>query len=98
MAKKIATVQEVVGEQKTGGLVALADFVLDGSEYKAGEEVVLPKKYQRDSQFEELRNLDRIKGAASGLAFKYEYDTGFKDENKNPIVDVRRVILPLKEV
>ncbi len=80
-----------------------ADFELDGKTYAAGDVFVPAAKYERDANFEALRNISREKAPADGrygIPFMYQVQVAQRrgEDNKlMPVMDDRRVILPVEE-
>lgn len=104
MAKSKGTVKQVMEEiekpaKKPKGLVAYADFELDGERYAKGDVVSLSKSYKHDSVFDMERKVGS-KGAR-GMAFTYEGEPlklGRNDDGTQIIERVyQRVILPIEE-
>lgn len=71
--------------------VVLADFELDGVAYKEGDGFTPHANMQEDKAFTEFRNIDRKKGAFSGLAFTKPGEITKEGERV-----VRVVVLPVK--
>jgi len=80
--------------------VATSDFDWNGKTYKKGDEFKPPADYTRDVSFEEFRNIDSSRGNL-GIPFYYEIKIGDqrnpKTNKMEPVMDTRRVVLPLQE-
>lgn len=93
-----AIIEEVKAPAKKKAVIYIAvkEFELDGVSYEAGDEVVLPASYKRDTNFEAFRGSVGKRGIdeVQGLAFSVEGEVLDKKTGERA---VRLQILPLKE-
>ena len=86
--------------KKNVQFVAVAGFEWDGRQYEKGDTFTPPADWERDTAFEEFRNINRAR-QKMGIPFYYAVKVGeMRNEATNklePIMDNRRVVLPLTE-
>ena len=85
---------------KKAEFVVYADFEWDEKQYKKGDVFTPPAGYSLDENYQEFRNINPRRGTL-GIPFYYQIKTGEQRNDKTgklePIMDDRRVVLPLEE-